>query len=214
MKKCVLFDMDGTLVNTYEGIYNSYKYALKKIGKEFQGNKFVGKVIGAPLLSVFKDVVSLNAEDAQTAVEYYRSYYAEKGIHQIEIYDEMKQTLKDLKRSGFLLGVATLKREDFAKDILCEIGIQEYFNVICGIDEGDKLTKAELVNKCLTILDVAKEDTVLVGDSEYDAEGAEMAKVDFLAVTYGFGFKDIDSCSKKFKVACSAGEIVNQIKSF
>ena len=56
MHKCILFDMDGTLVNTYEGIFNSYKYAFEKMNLDFPGQKFVGKVIGAPLLSVFKEL--------------------------------------------------------------------------------------------------------------------------------------------------------------
>ena len=78
MYKFVLFDMDGTLVNTYQGIYHSYEYAAKKLGIEFQGEQFVGNVIGAPLMSVFTDWLLLSQEDARKGIEYYRKYLCRK----------------------------------------------------------------------------------------------------------------------------------------
>lgn len=206
MYKCALFDMDGTLVNTYRGIFNSYKYAFDKIGIEFQGEKFVGKVIGAPLLSVFRETIGLSEEKAVQAVEYYRNYYSEYGKKESQIYEGVKESLVSLKEQGYFLGVATLKREIFAKEILSDLGIIQYFDVVCGIDEKDQLTKADLLNKCLSELKVDKNDTILIGDSEYDAEGAEQVGIDFMAVTYGFGFKSNESLrGNRIKLIAESG---------
>ena len=181
-------DLDGTLVNTYLGIYNSYKYAFEKMKLPFPRATFVGEAIGAPLLSVFRDRVPLSEEQAIKAVDYYREYYARKGKLEAEVYPGMKETLKKIKGKGLNIGVATLKRENFAKDMLAELGISRYFDVIYGIDDRDQLTKAELLKKCMNYLNVKEQETVLVGDSSYDFEGAKEVEMDFIAVTYGFGY--------------------------
>lgn len=199
MYKCVLFDMDGTLVNTYRGIFNSYKYAFHKIGREFPGKKFVGKAIGAPLLSVFQEELGLSKESAEQAVIYYREYYSEFGKNEAELYDGIEESLEKLKAQGIYLGVATLKREIFAKEILNDLNLMQYFDSVCGIDEKDKLTKSDLLKKCMNQLEVLPSETLLVGDSEYDAEGAEDTEVAFMAVLYGFGFRDMENL-KKYKV--------------
>lgn len=190
MYKCILFDMDGTLVNTYEGIYNSYKYALEQMNLPFHGDSFVGKVIGAPLLSVFTEYFRLNEQISLQAVEYYRKYYSAKGKNEAVLYDGIDDILQQLKKHGYLLGVATLKRESFATEILNTLNIHKYFDIVCGIDENDSLSKTDLILKCIHILNVSNINTILVGDSEYDAKGAADANIDFLAVLYGFGFKD------------------------
>ena len=207
MYKCVIFDLDGTLANTYQGIYNAYEYAAKNMNISFTGDSLVKEAIGAPLLSVFKEKFFLNENDALTAVEFYRKYYAETGKLEATAYDGILQTLVSLKEEKYLLGVATLKRENFAKEILKELNLAKYFDVIYGMDENDQLTKANLLKKCILQLQVRKEDTLLVGDSIYDQIGANEAEIDFMAVTYGFGFcKQSDFHESKF-VAKSASEI-------
>ena len=211
MYKCVLFDMDGTLVNTYQGIFNSYQYAFHKMNLPFPGEKFVGKSIGAPLLSVFRETCGLTDEQAAEAVKFYREYYASKGKSEADVYDGISESLKALKDNGILLGVATLKRESFAVEILNELKLQDYFDIVCGIDENDHLTKADLINKCIWKLGVSDSETILVGDSEYDADGARLAGVDFLAVLYGFGFKDPDTVHNLDSTAHTAYEVADII---
>lgn len=196
MYKFVLFDMDGTLVNTYQGIYHSYEYAAKKLGIEFQGEKFVGNVIGVPLMSVFTDWLLLSQEDARKGIEYYRKYYAERGKNEASVYEGIKESLSKLKREEYVLGIATLKRETFAEEILKNLGLDIYFDVVYGIDDNDSLTKSKLIEKCISKMHALKKDTILVGDSEYDYEGARAVEIDFLAVSYGFGFRDSEYFKK------------------
>lgn len=213
MYKCVLFDMDGTLVNTYQGIFNSYQYAFDKMNLPFERDKFVGSVIGAPLLSVFQDTLGLSKEDSLKAVSYYRDYYSLQGKLEAKVYNGMQELLSFFKQNNILLGVATLKRETFALEILENLNLLHFFDVVYGIDDNDQRTKAELLQLCMESLHVPPSDSILVGDSEYDLLGAQEAGIDFLAVLYGFGFKNISSNSHDvdFKLAKTVEEIKENI---
>ena len=189
MKRCVLFDMDGTLVDSYSGISASYAWAFRQSGLPFPGDVFVRKAIGAPLPWVFEQLCGMDAARAERAVGYYRSYYAQKGKFGAAVYRGMESTLIRLKQAGCFLGTATLKKEAFALEILERLRLLPLFDLVCGMDERDSLTKAGLLRRCMETLRVLPEETVLVGDSLFDRQGAEEAGVDFLAVTYGFGFR-------------------------
>ena len=209
--KCVLFDMDGTLVDSYEGIYHAYRWTMEQMGRDFDGDNFVRRAIGAPLIWVFQNLCGMEQSEAERAVAQYRSYYAKKGKYQVRVYDGIKGTLGKLKRSGCYLGAATLKKETFANEMLLELGLRSYFDVVCGMDEDDCLTKVDLIRRCMQAAKSSREETILVGDSEFDADGARKAGITFLAVTYGFGFQD----QKKLKecgvsmVAETAAEIAD-----
>lgn len=190
MYKCLVFDMDGTLVDSYEGIYQAYRCALNDLGREFGGETFVRRAIGAPLPLVFERMCGLSQEEIPKAVEVYRQYYQQKGKREIAAYAGMGEALQTLKAAGFFLGVATLKKETFAEDILRETGISSYFDTVHGMDRDDRLSKADLIRLCMRDMHADEKETILVGDSAYDADGARKAGVAFLAVTYGFGFRD------------------------
>lgn len=203
---CILFDLDGTLANTYMGIFNSYKYAAEQMNLPLPTDKLVNEAIGAPLADVFKYKFELEKDKVRNALFYYRTRYATKGIHEVTLYPKTNDLLKILKERGYKVGVATLKNEEFAKQILNDLGLEQYLDIIVGMDEKDKLTKAEMINSAISLLGHKKENTVLVGDSIYDALGAEEIGVDFIAVTYGFGFKNSDDV-KKYKHIAVVDEI-------
>ncbi len=190
MYKCIVFDMDGTLVDSYEGIFNAYQWASERMGVEFGGATVVRQAIGSPLPYAFQQFWNMNSAQVPRAVAFYRDYYARKGMYQAEVYEGMEDALKRLKEAGYFLGIATLKNESFAKDMLQGQGLLPYFDVVCGMDAGDCATKSDLIQRCMRLANVSSGETVLVGDSAYDAVGAAEAGVDFLAVTYGFGFQN------------------------
>ncbi len=190
MYKCVVFDMDGTLVDSYKGIYRAYRWALNALGREFGGESFVRRAIGAPLPLVFENMSGLTGEEIPKAVDAYRRYYQQQGKREVTAYAGMAEALQALKAGGCSLGVATLKKETFAQDILRETGLASYFDAVHGMDRDDRLTKAELIRRCMRDMRADDKETVLVGDSAFDAQGAQEAGVAFLAVTYGFGFRD------------------------
>ena len=137
------------------------------------------------------------------AIRCYREYYDQKGKHEAYVYDGMHACLKQLKLAGCLLGAATLKRETYAKEMLEELRLLPYFDIVRGMDKDDRLSKADLIRRCLKDANCRREEAVLGGDSELDAAGAQEAGVDFLAVTYGFGFQTPESL-KKYRVDMTA----------
>ena len=187
MYKLVVFDLDGTLADTSEGIYNAHRYTTQAMGITLEKHSLDG-VIGGELLKIYQQRFSLDEKNARRAVDIYRTWYQENGILQAALYDGMKETLAFLKERGYLLAVATLKREDFAKILLENLGVADCFDWIYGMDHEDTLNKEKLIRKCMASAGVAASETVLVGDSENDRKGAEACGVGFVGVTYGFGF--------------------------
>lgn len=199
--KCVLFDLDGTLANTFPGILHSYQHAARMTGYAIPTEKVVGELIGAHLASVFKDTFKLDDERAKIALDHYRDYYAREGLHEAELYENMDVTLKSLKDKGYFVAVTTLKKETFAKVMLEDLGVAKYFDVIIGMDDKDGLTKAGMLEKAMNIAGASERETVLVGDSSFDERGAVETGTDFIAAAYGFGYKTVDEAKETKSVA-------------
>ena len=113
----ILFDLDGTLTDPFEGISNSVIYALKKFGIAAPEKTLLKKFIGPPLTESFSKYCGLSSSDALRAVEYYREYFAATGIFENKPYTGVQELLSELKKSGFTVVVATSKPEQFAKDM-------------------------------------------------------------------------------------------------
>lgn len=186
----IIFDLDGTLLDTSDGIVKCVEHASSILNLPKLPMERKLSFVGPPLLESFKREFALNEPKAKKAVEVYRKRYSEEGLFEASVYDGMKELLFYLKEKGYLLAVATLKREDFAKRILEHFQLSAFFDVIVGIDNDDSLTKADTIRLALDKISVSNVNQVLmVGDSEYDKVGADLIGVDFCAVMYGFGFK-------------------------
>ena len=118
-------------------------------------------------------------------------YAAQKGIYEAQVYEGIPYVLRTIKCSGCKMAVATLKKQSLADQILSNFSLDEYFDVIVGMDESEKYTKKKTIE--LTIEAVNVLHCVMIGDSEYDYQGALAAGVDFVGVFYGFGLnKEIE----------------------
>lgn len=195
MKKLIIFDMDGTLSDTSRGILNSHRYAHNKMGRPEPSEDVLRSVIGGPLLNSYETHFAFSEVHARNAVAHYRNYYAEKGYLEADLYPKMKDTLIELKARGYYLGVATLKAERFVKRMLENMGIAEHFDVIYGMDEADTRTKSQLIEMCMQTTGVTAAATTMIGDSIHDLRGAEQVGVNFIGVTYGFGFSATEKAS-------------------
>jgi phosphoglycolate phosphatase len=187
--KLVIFDFDGTIADTSEGIMDSHRFALVHMGRKVPCDEELYSLIGGNLLNIYIDHFGFSDSDAREAVKIYRQRYAEIGIHKASLYHGFKELLICLKLEGMKVGIATLKAEVFAKKMVEELGIAELFDCICGMDSQDGLSKSGLVNKCVSECQCTVDDTVLVGDTIGDLNGAQEAGTSFIGVSYGFGFK-------------------------
>ncbi len=196
MIKYAVFDLDGVLLNTAEGIRESARYTAKVLGypdlSESEWNTFAGP----PVQKSFADHFGCTPEEAQEAANIFRDYYKEDAaLFLASPYDGIYDLLSALKKTGVKTAVATYKREDYALKILKHFGFHEYFDSMHGADNENKLSKGDIVNMCIEEIGADKDITALIGDTDNDAVGAEKAGVKFIGVTYGFGFKtkeDVD----------------------
>lgn len=185
----VCFDLDGTLADTSEGIYVSYYYTCKQFGFTIDDvtSKLSG-VIGSRPIDVFTERMGLAQDRAEAAVRIYRDYYERNGLYRSYLYPGIEELLDMLHDQGYHLAVTTLKYEPFAKELLMHLGIAKYFDAIFGCGADNKDTKVTLLHKAMAQFQTTGTRTLLIGDSEVDALGAEAAGIAFAGVTYGLGF--------------------------
>lgn len=213
MIKAVLFDLDGTLLDTSEGIKHSVRYTLSKMGYNELPEDTILKFVGPPIQNSLMTFCGVDEEEAQRGANVFRDFYKTEALYEASLYDGILDLLVELKNKGIRIGVATYKREDYALDLLRKFVIAEYCEVIHGADNENKLTKADIVEMCISELGADKSDVILVGDTEHDAKGAFEAGVKFVAVTWGFGY-DPNNCSTSFPCFCvinSASQLMKVI---
>ena len=166
----VLFDLDGTLTDPFEGISNSIIYALKKFGIAAPDKPLLKKFIGPPLTESFSEYCGLNHSDALRAVDYYREYFSVAGIFENKPYEGVCELLSGLKERGYTAIVATSKPEQFAKAIVQHFGLEQYFKEICGATMDQSRTqKADVIAYALKKCEIKdKKRAVMVGDRKHD----------------------------------------------
>lgn len=185
----VFFDLDGTLVDSGEGVRNSVEYALKKFGIEVENKDSLSCFIGPPLTVSFKTFYGFDDENADRGVAYYREYYKDKGIFEGYVYDGIEEALIRLKAAGKRVMVATSKPEEYAKRVLEKFGIAKYFDFIAGatMDEKTRANKIEIMQYAFDSCGASPSDTIMVGDRLFDIEGAKHFGMECIAVLYGYG---------------------------
>lgn len=203
--QAVLFDLDGTLLDTSEGILSSVKYTIDVMGFEPIDEDYFETFIGPPIQHTLQKIYHLDDTTRDKAAAVFREHYSTVDLCKAKLYDGVLETLAELKLKGIKIAVATYKREDYAKKILDEFGISPFCDWIQGSDFAGELTKADIIELCLQNLNVDISKVLMVGDTEHDLIGASDAGVGFLAVTYGFGFAE---CPIKKNSICSFSDIL------
>lgn len=184
----VLFDLDGTLLDTSEGIINSVKYTIERLGLKKLPDSVLLQFIGPPIQNSLIKYCCLSYDEAQEGANVFRNYYKKECLYQAHVYDGIIRLLANLQKKGLRIGVATYKREDYAISILKYFGLSNYCLVAHGADNDNKLTKADIIDNVCQELMTEKSSTVLVGDTEFDRIGANASGINFIGVTWGFGY--------------------------
>lgn len=190
--KTILFDLDGTLLNTEEGVTKCVQYALRHFGIDEPDLTKLLIFIGPPLEDQFMGIYGLTAEQAEEGVQKYRERYSVYGTSETKLYPKVEETLGFLQEKGFVLAVASSKNESACVRLMEHFGIAQYFDLICGAtDDGRISAKADVLKLAMSRIGSGNpEDYVLVGDTRYDAAGAKAVGMDCLGVSYGFGTRE------------------------
>ncbi len=193
MFRYILFDFDGTLVNTGEGIMKSLQYSFKEMGDEVPTMDDLKKFIGPPVHYSFTHFYGIGEDKVGDYIKKYRERYKREGIYECELYKNMLTLLGTLKDSGFLLGIASSKPEHLIYDVADYLDITKYFDAVVGVksDASKHSSKTGLILEAMEKLGVQNKSQVLmVGDRHYDITGAKGAGVSSCGCLWGYGDKE------------------------
>ena len=186
--KTILFDLDGTLTRSEEGITRSAIYAAEKMGFTGYTKEQVLPFIGPPLHDSFQRIMGMTSEQADRAVELYRERFSVIGWAENEVYEGIPSLLRSLKKAGVKIAMATAKPQAFAQKIADKFGFTPYLDALVGPDWSHKdSSKAGIVKKAM---DALGGPVVMVGDRKFDVEGGRANGVDTIGVTYGYGTEE------------------------
>ena len=186
MKKAILFDLDGTLTDSGEGIINCAQYAFAQMGYPVPPREKMGVFVGPPLWDTFEKF-GIPKERTDEAVKVFRSRYVPIGKFENTPYPGIRELLEALKAMGFLLYVATSKPEVTAVEVLEHFDLARYFDRICGADLETKRTSKDAVIAYLLELAGSDAEMVMVGDTEYDVLVAAAHGIPTIGVSWGYG---------------------------
>lgn len=196
----VIFDLDGTLTDSAEGIVTSFRHALGEIGAEIPDRDLVGLCVGPPM---HLTLAALGLGDrADEAIAAYRADYTTRGWSMNKLYDGIDGLLADLQAAGVRLAVATSKAELTARRILEHFGLADHFEVIAGASlDGLRSSKYEVLAHALAQLQPLPDRVLMVGDRSHDVEGAAEHGIDTVVVGWGYGADDFPEVGAATHVA-------------
>ena len=187
-----LFDLDGTLINSGPAIISSISYALQKEGIPLPDPSEMRRFVGPPIQKGLMKICGISDEKSKQMAKKYREYYETHFWNKNTLYDGMENLLSQLHDSGYLLATATSRPESSARRIINYHGLDKLFDVIVAAkDDKPHTPKKELIqtaiNLCEKLSGRQNLSAVMVGDTFYDMEGARLASVASIGVTYGYG---------------------------
>lgn len=185
----ILFDLDGTLTDPFEGITRSIAYALGRLGVTAPKPDQLRWCIGPPLRSAFELLLDSPGEaDLDEAVRLYRERYATTGKFENLLIDGIPEVLERLRGEGHAMFVATSKLKTYAGDIIDHFGLRPYFDFVHGSElDGTNSGKADLVRHILSSERLDPRACVMVGDRSHDVVGAAASGMPTIGVRWGYG---------------------------
>jgi ADP-ribose pyrophosphatase len=198
--EAVIFDFDGTICDTGEGILKSAKYALEAFGYNTpEDYRELTCFIGPPLLVTFQEDYGADPATAEALVKKFRERYTKVGLYESCLYDGVKELLTTLKNHNIKIGIASSKPQNYIETLLDKFAIKSYFDTICGVTfQADCETKSSIISRCLNELGTSGNETIVVGDRKFDIDGAKANIIDSVGALWGYGnrFEFIESGAK------------------
>ena len=214
MIKHVLFDFDGTIADTSEGIVKCMHYAFDALGIDRTTDEAIRRIIGPPLEEMFQELLSTDdRRRIDRSVKLFRERYANEGIREMALYDDMRGVLYELAEKGLQLYIATSKPERFVREICEEHELDKLFVDISGVTvSGKSKSKSLRIGDLKEKYSMLSDEAVMVGDRAEDVEAAKNNGLECIGVLYGFGAKrDLNKAGCRY-YAASATELVERIE--
>ena len=183
----LLFDLDGTLTDSTEGIIRSLEHAIKEMG--FDVPEDTNKFLGPPIRQSFAEYLGMNEEQISEAVRIFRERYSRIGLFENRVYDGIPELLDRLKSAGKRLMIATSKPMVYAVRIADRFGMSPYFDIIGGAElDGSRDYKHEVIEYVLAEAGITNRSSVLmIGDRRQDVLGAHKTGLKCMGVLWGYG---------------------------
>ena len=210
MKRTILFDLDGTLTDSAEGVINCAYLALEYFGLPLPRREDMRFIVGPPLRDSFLRL-GVTEQDVEKAVEIYRSRYVPIGMFENAPYPGIPAMLSALKEAGHELYVATSKPENMATEILDKFRLSGYFNKIYGASlDGTRDPKDTVIAYLLEELG-HRENIIMVGDTSFDVLGAAVHGIKTIGVAWGYGEVEDMVAAGAVSIVQSPAELLDQL---
>lgn len=204
----ILFDLDGTLVDSRETIASSILHALDRMDVDAAGGPRVESLIGMPLYDIFVGRFGMEEVNALEAIDHYRVFYDNLDQAGTTVYQRVHEDLARLKREGYRLYIATVKPTEIARKVLSDMKLLPYFDGVAGASMGpERRDKSSIIAHAISKFGLEADRSMMVGDRDQDIEGARDNGLKSVGVTYGFGERNEVLGSSPDYVAESSGQI-------
>jgi len=185
--KTILFDFDGTVFDTVEGITKCIQYALRKHGVDEPDLNQLRCFAGPPLVDKFTEVYGVTEEEANRLVTDFRERYAPIGVYESKPFPGIGDFIRRLRAAGLTVGVATSKPQTHAELLIERAALTDCFDIVVGSQPGlNNQRKHQVVRRAMDGLGAETESTVLIGDTKYDVEGAKIVGIPCIGVRWGY----------------------------
>jgi len=206
----VIFDLDGTITDSKEGIIDSLEYSLIKAGAGKIKRDFLKHYIGEPLKMIYREV--LDTEDLETierAIIYYREYFSKNGIKKNKVYPNLPKILERTHKNNKMIFLTTIKPRIYAKKILRMFNLADNFNEVFGSEmDGKNSSKKDLIHLALSKWSKkCSGEFIMVGDRSSDIEGAKLYNLDSIGVKYGYSKSGEIERAKPTFIAATTNEL-------
>jgi phosphoglycolate phosphatase len=202
----MLFDLDGTLTDPFEGIARCLAYALERVDHPLPADADLRAWIGPPLRDSFLALLG-DEELAERALLAYRERYLRIGMYENTVYPGIPELLAELRGAGLRLFVATSKIRGPTEGILAHFGLARFFEAVGAPAPADRAHKAEVIASLLPALGADRASAVMVGDTTFDILGARAHELPCIAVGYGYGPPDLLRAAEPLAYASSVPEL-------
>lgn len=189
----IFWDLDGTIINSFEGVSKCLRYAFSSCGYEVPEDDVLRKFIGPPFRYSFPLYANIAEDQMEPVIEKYRERYNTVGVFECELFSGVRESMEAFQKAGLVQVLASSKPEAQCRDILNKFALTSFFDEIVGATPDGRIdSKIQVLNEAFRRLGenhvaFSMEDVVLLGDTKFDANGAKEAGIDCIGVSYGFG---------------------------